>query len=219
MRGIDHEHIHARRSQAFNAFLAVAARANRRAHAQTFIFIFTGQRIFARTAQILDRHQPLEGEVIIHQQHFFNAIFMQQGLDFLSAGVFAGGHQSVLRGHHLAHRDIVFHIAQIAAGDDADQLAVFQHGQTGEFMFAGNLAHFAHARIRRGGERIANHARFKALHFAHFGGLLRGRHIFVNHRHTTQLRHGNGETRFGNGIHSGGKQGDIELEIARELYG
>ena len=86
-------------------------------------------------------------------------------------------------------------------------------------MFVGTFAHFANGCERRGGERVADDAGLKALHFAHFRCLLRGRHVFMDDGDAAELGEGDGEAGFGNGIHRGGKEGDVEPHVAREADG
>ena len=146
-------------------------------------------------------------------------MFVQECLDFFGAGVFFGGNEARLRGHDFAHADVVFHVAQVAAGNDANDFAVFQHRQAGEFVLLGDGAHFADGGVWRGGERVADDARLKAFDFAHFCRLLFGRHVFVNDGNAAQLGEGDGKPRFGDGVHRRGKEGDVEPYVARELHG
>ena len=86
-------------------------------------------------------------------------------------------------------------------------------------MFVGTFAHFANGCERRGSERVADDAGLKTLHFAHFRCLLRGRHVFMDDGDAAELGEGNGEAGFGNSIHRGGKEGDVEPDVAGEADG
>ncbi|KFC49786.1 hypothetical protein DK37_28530 [Halomonas sp. SUBG004] len=55
---------------------------------------------------------------------------------------------------------------------------------------------------------------FVLLHLTHFSSLLRHGHVLMDDANAAFLRHGNGETRFGHGVHCSGKQGNVQEEIA-----
>jgi hypothetical protein len=55
---------------------------------------------------ILDRDHAAQLKAVIDDQHFFNAIFVQQFDDFFTARPFSHGHQALLRGHDGADRRI-----------------------------------------------------------------------------------------------------------------
>ena len=95
-------------------------------------------------------------------------MLVQQAFDFFGAGVFCGGNEALLRRHYRAHQDVVFHVAQVATGNDADDFAVFQYRQAGKFVLLGDGAHFADGGVWRGGERVADDAGLEALDLAHF---------------------------------------------------
>ena len=151
--GIDDDDVHPGGGEEFDAALAVTAGADGGAHAQAFVFVLARLRVVARAAQVLDGDEAFQAEGVINQQHFFDAVFVQECLDFFGAGVFLGGNEARLRRHDFAHADVVFHVAQVAAGNDANDFAVFQHRQAGEFVLLGDGAHFADGGVWRGGER------------------------------------------------------------------
>ena len=77
VRGIDDDDVHSGGGEEFDAALAVAAGADGGADAQAFVLVFAGERVVARAAQVFDGDEPFQGEVVIHQQHFFDAVFVQ----------------------------------------------------------------------------------------------------------------------------------------------
>ena len=77
MRGIDDDDVHPGGGQEFDAPFAVATGADGGADAQAFVLVFAGERIVARAAQVFDGNESFQGEAIINQQHFFDAVFVQ----------------------------------------------------------------------------------------------------------------------------------------------
>ena len=63
-------------------------------------------------------------------------------------------------------------------------------------------------------DRIDHHAALELLDHLHLVGLFGGRHVAVNDAHAAGLRHGDGEARFGDRIHRGGDERDVELDAA-----
>ena len=219
VRGVHHQHVHACFGEQFDAFFAVATGADGGTNAQAFVAVLAGEGVVARAAQVFDGNKAFQVVFIVNKQHFFDAPLLQQQFDFAGACRFFGGYELVLRRHDIAHEFIVFGIAQVAAGNDADHFAVLNHRQAGKFVFVGTFAHFANGCERRGGERVADDAGLKALHFAHFRCLLRGRHVFMDDGDAAELGESNGEAGFGNSIHRGRKEGDVKPDVAREADG
>ena len=60
---------------------------------------------------------------------------LHQGLGFVQRGAFLHRDQAILRGHDVAQLVEVLRSA-VAVGDDADQLAAFDHRQAGDAVLA-----------------------------------------------------------------------------------
>ena len=69
-------------------------------------------------------------------------------------------------------------------------------------------------RGRRNRDRIDHHAALKAFDPADLFGLLRDGQIAVDDTQTACLCHGNGQRRFGDGVHGSGQDGNVEMYVA-----
>ena len=149
VRGIDHQHVDAGIDQRGHALLGVAAHADRRTDQQGFLRVLGGMRVVARLLDVLDGDQPAQLEVVVDHQHLLDAVLVQQLQHFVLAGAFLHRHQLVLAGHDVAHRIVVLALeAQVAAGDDADQLAAIHHRHAGDVVRVGQAQHFADRGVR-----------------------------------------------------------------------
>ena len=133
---------------------------------------------------------------------------------------FADGDQPVTARHDIADGliEIGFE-TQVTIGDDADDVASLDDGQPGDASLLRQRDHFADRHVGRNRDRILDDARFEALDLRDFRRLLFGREILVDDTQAAFLRHGDGEVRFGHGIHRRGEERDVEGESAGEAGG
>ncbi|MNT19064.1 hypothetical protein D3C72_1543010 [compost metagenome] len=105
----------------------------------------------------------------------------------------------------------------IAVGDDADQLAAaVHHRHAGDVARLGQGQHVADGGFRADGDRVADDAGLELLDLGHFGGLLLHAQVLVDDAHAAQLCHGDGQACFGDGVHGGGQDRKLELQVARQ---
>jgi hypothetical protein len=72
-----------------------------------------------------------------------------------------------------------------------------------------------------GGERdrVDDHAALGALDTVDFGGLLLDGEVLVDDSQTAELRHGDGEARFGHSVHGGAEDRNVEADVASQSSG
>ncbi len=218
VRGIHHDHVHTRFHQQFHALFGTGTHAHRCADAQMTQRILAGFGMFAGFQDVFHGHQPAQLEFVIHHQDALDAMLVHQGARVFTAGVFAHGNQLFLGRHDVADGliQIVFK-AQVAVGDDADQLFALNHRQTGNFVLPSQCQYIAHSHFRGNGDGVAQHATFKALDLADLRCLRLGGHVLVDDANPALLCQGNGQTRFGHRIHGGGQQRRIQVDVAGQL--
>ena len=120
--------------------------------------------------------------------------------------------------HYLADGDIEAALkAQIAVGENAHQLPILGDRNAGNFVLAHNVESVGNLVVGRHGDGIDDHAALGALYFVDFIGLLLDGQIAMDQSRAALLRHGNGHVRFGNRVHGGADDGDIQADIAGEL--
>ena len=145
---------------------------------------------------------------------------MHEGLGFVQRGAFAHGDQAFLRRHDVAQRLVeVFFEAQVAVGDDADHFAALDDRQAGDAMLALQRDGVAHLHLRSDRDRIDHDAELVALDAGDFTGLRVGGEVLVDDPDAALLRHGDGQAGFGDGVHGGGHEGDVEIDVASEARG
>ena len=152
--------------------------------------------------------------MIVHHQQLLDAMLMQDRLGIAQGGA-DRDRDEVFLGHHFADGDIGSGFeAEIAIGEDADQLFVLGHGHARDAVAAHDLQRVGDFFVGRHGNGIDNHAAFRTLDLVHFASLLLDAEIAMNDAEPALLRHGNGHARFRDGVHGRTDQGDAELDIA-----
>jgi hypothetical protein len=89
------------------------------------------------------------------------------------------------------------------------------HGHAGDGVFPSQLEELAHRRFRSDGDGVANHAAFELLHQTHFPRLPFDGHVLMNDADAPFLSHGNGQAGFRDRIHGGGKERNMQADVAR----
>src|SRR5690606_36028128 len=215
--GVDHDDVHAGSHQGGDAIIRVGADADGGADAQPAFRVLAGVGEGLRLVDVLDGDQSTQFEAVVDHEYLFDAVLVQEGAHFVGAGFFGGGYQLFLGRHDAG--DPRVHIgfeAHVAAGDDADQVTVFQYRHTGDVVLLGERNQVANGGVGVDGDRILDDAGLEFFHRAHFHGLLLDSHALVDDADTAFLGEGDGEAGLGDGIHGGGYQGDIQFDGASE---
>ncbi|MCY1357081.1 hypothetical protein D9M69_435580 [compost metagenome] len=215
MGGVHHHHVDAGGDQRGNAFAGIGAGAHRRADAQAALVILGRQRVGLGLLDVAEGHQAAQVEVLVDHQHLLDAVLVELGLHFFQRGAFTGCDQLVLGSHDRGNgvADVRTE-AQVAAGHDADQLALFHHREAGEAVFTGDLQQFNDLGGGGDGHRVTDDGGLVALDLAHLGGLLLDGHVLVDDADAAFLGHGDGQAGFGHRIHRGGHQRDVQFDAA-----
>ena len=212
--GVDNNHIDPGIDQRFDPIGGVGAGTDRRANAQATVFVFTGIGIGASLVDVFHRHHAGELKVLIDHQNLFDAMDMQQVTHLVLTLTFKHGNQLIFAGHDGGNAGIKVALeAHIAAGDDTDQVIAVEHRNAGNIVFRGQVDQFAYRGAESDGNGVTNHTGLVFLHQADVMGLLFDGHILMNNADTAFLRHRNRQTGFGDCIHCGRDQGDIEFDI------
>ena len=217
VRGIDHDHVDARVDQRFDARFGVATDADRCADAQALGGILCRVGIVARLLDVLDGDQPAQLEGVVDDEHFLDAVLVQQREHFLVRRAFTHGHKPIFLGHDVADRIVELLLeAHVAAGHDADELVALHHRHAGDIARAGELEDFADGRLGADREWFADHACFEVFHLRNMRGLRGDRHVLVQDADTAELRHRDREARFGDGVHRRSNDRKIQRKASGE---
>ena len=77
----------------------------------------------------------------------------------------------------------------------------------------------AQRRIRPDGDRVDHHAAFELLDLADLFGLLGRGVVAVDDANAAGLRHGDGQTCVGDGVHRRGQDRNVEIDVAGNARG
>jgi hypothetical protein len=123
VRRVDDDQIDAGCNESPDAILRVAPDSHGRADTQALMAVLGRIRIVARFLDVLDRDQAAQLERVVHDQHFLDAVLVQQRQHLVFAGAFLDRDELVLARHDVAHRVLgPFLEAQVAIRHDADEL-------------------------------------------------------------------------------------------------
>ena len=144
-------------------------------------------------------------------------MLVQQGFGVFNRGAFGHGDEFFALRHDVAHGHIQSRFeADVAPRDNAGHFAAVNDRKARNPQLVGQLLDLQHRSVGRDHDRIAQDAAFVALDLGDLHGLLLRREVFVNDADAAFLRHGDGQTRFGHGIHGGRYQRQIQGDIARQ---
>src|SRR5690606_33366035 len=189
--GVDHDHVHTGGGELFDALVGAFTHADGGADAQLALGVLAGQGMLGVLDDVLDRGQAAQLELVVHDQHAFQAMAVHQRLGFFQGGALFQGDQAFLRRHDFAqgHVQAVLE-TQVAVGDDAHQLAALDDRKAGDAVLALQFDGVAHLHRGRDGDRIDDDAEFVALDTRDFSRLLVGAEILVHDADPAFLGHG-----------------------------
>ena len=129
--------------QFLRALQKISGGADGRAHAQPALRIFRGVGIFQLLLNVFDRDQALQVVLVVDDQKFLDAMLVQNFFRFFERGADGNGDE-VFLGHHFADGNVEAGFkAQVAIGENADQLAVLGDGHAGDLVLAHDLERIA----------------------------------------------------------------------------
>ncbi len=210
VRGVGDQHVDPRLDQGARALPRVAVEADRRTHPQPALVVLGRQRILLGLHEVLDRDQPGEASLRIHQRQLLDLVLGEDGGGIAAADPGRSGDQRH-RGHDVAHEHAGERLGgqeqQVAVGDDAQQGQVgLHHRQTGDPVASAQLVQLGDGGVRRDGERVVDHARLAALDHVDLLRLVGDRQVAMQHSDAALAGHRDGHPRLGDRVHRSGDQ-------------
>jgi hypothetical protein len=92
VRRIDRQHVRLGLGHFHRALQKISGRADRCADAQAALLVFRRARIFELFLNVFDGDQPFEVEILVYDQKFFDAMFLQDALGFFERRAHRNGH-------------------------------------------------------------------------------------------------------------------------------
>jgi hypothetical protein len=223
MRGIDHDDIDTGVDQPLGALVTALADRGCSRDPQPALRVLAGQGMRHRLFHVLDGDQTDAAVLLIDDQQLFDAVLVQHPLRLVLVDALAHCHEVFVR-HQFG--DFLARIGRephVAVGENADQLARHALGGAGDHRNAGKsvIVHqrqrVRQHRVGTDGQRIDHHAGFELLHLPHLGGLAIDIEVAMDDADAAGLRHRDRHARFGNGIHRGRDDRDIERNGAGDV--
>ena len=173
--------------------------------------------------KVFDRNEAGQLAVFINQRQFLYTIFCQQLHRFFARDTGAPGNQRHRR-HAFLHCPGAplggGHETQVAIGNDTQQFVVVSHDGQARYPILGTqFVELFNGGVRADGDGISHHARLGAFHLTHLLGLALDGKVTVQNPYAALTRHSNRHTRFSHGVHSGGNQGDMQLDFFGKASG
>ena len=212
---IDHQHIHAGADQRLRPLVIVNA--HRRPDAQPAARVFAGVGEVGQLVDVFDRDEAFQFIVIVHQQQFLDFIFRQNPSSRFKRCMFRGRDEVVLAHHLRQPLVVVGEEAQIAAREDALEVAVDGDRHAADLVLLHDAAGVADGFVGRQRDRVGNDAVFAALDLVHLVGLVGDGQVFVDDANAAFLCKSNRQIALGDGVHRRRDDGHIEADIAGEL--
>ena len=167
------------------------------------LLILAGVGIFQLLLDVLDGDEALELVVVVDDQELFDAVLVEDLLGLLQGGADGDGDE-VLLGHHVVDGDVgAGDEAEVAVGEDADQLPVAGDGDAGDLEAAHEFERVGDGLLGRDGDGVDDHAGFGALDLVDLAGLLLDGEVAMDDADAALLGHGDGQARLGDGVHGG----------------
>ena len=218
VRRVHDQTIHASVYQFVSAFLEISGRANRRRNSQTTKIILRCCRIFDRFLNVFDGNQTFQVLVAIDDEKFFDAMLLQDGFRLIERSANRNSYEGLL-GHHFGNRQFEARLeAQVAIGDDTDQMSVSVNDRHAADVIAlHHVQGFPNRTVLWNCHGIDDHSRFRSFDLVNFLGLALDAQVLVNNANAALLRDGDCQRSFRYGIHRGRAKRDLQANAAREL--
>ncbi len=221
VRGVEHEDVDVGVNEGLGTLDRVFRDANRRAAAQPAQGVFRRVRILDRFLNVLDGDQALQPELFVDDQQFLHLVLVQDLARAIERRPYRDGDE-VLARHDVGDRPVHVRLEpEIAVRQNADELAflaaVVGDRHAGDAVLLHQLQRFVDAVSGGERDRVDDHAALGPLHAIDFRRLLLNRQVLVNHAEPAVLRHGDGEPRFGDGVHGRADERHVQPDVTREV--
>ena len=219
MRGIDQNDICTGLQEHFSAFQHVRSDTDGRPHAKPAFAVLAGIGIFPDFFDVFDGDHAGKFAVFIHDQQFFNPVFVKQFFGFIQIDAFGNRHQ-IFIGHHFGDASVQIRLkAKIPVGDNSDQTITVGYRNSGNMVFFHEIENVLNILIGPDGDRIDNHAAFGLFDLSDFKNLALDAHVAMNESQSSFSGHADGGLRFRDSIHGGTDDGDVQHQISRQPRG
>jgi len=213
---VNGDDVHSGIPESGGSFQQIPAGAHRCPHSQTAELILAGVGVFDDLHDVLDRDEPPQLALLIHHQEFFNPVLVEQSLGFFEGDPERSCNQ-VLLCHDFGYPEV--HIgfeAQVAVGDDADQLPALHHRHPRDAIFGHQFEDIGDVLVGSHRHRIGDHPALRLLDLGYFTGLPFDGHITVNETNPSLSGQADSRCGLGDRVHGGTGQRDAQGDLTGE---
>jgi len=216
--GVDDEDVDTGLDEEADAFVVIDADGG--ADPEAAAFVPGGKGVAVEIGNVPHGDKALEAAVVVDEEEFFNLVFEKEVLCDVEGCFRRGGDEVVLR-HDVFDTDFVVVLeAEVAAGEDADDPVVLgDDGDAGQFSLRDDFVREADGVVRVQFDRVGDDAVRRPFDILDFLCLPERREVFMDNADAALFRQGDGEAAFGDRIHGGGGDGDVQLDIPGEPGG
>ena len=217
VRRVENERVRTRREKRASAFHDVLRHADGGGAEKTALGILRGVRILIGLFDVLDRDEAAEFEIAVDDRELLDLVAAEDVAGFHERGA-DGDRDEVFLRHDVVDLHVeVGHEAQVAVGDDADEVAfVVADRYAGDLVLAHEFIRFVDIVLRMEEERIRDDAVLASLHALHLIALRFDGHVLVNDADAALACHGDRHFGFGDGIHRRAHERDVERDLVRQ---
>ena len=212
MSGVHHDDVRLSGDQGARPGYAIRPDAGGGGDTQAAKFVLVGKRVRLGLVHVLDGDQADAAIGVIDHDQLLDPVLVQQVPSTIGADI-GGDGDEVLPRHQLINLEAgIGGEADVAVGDDADEAIglPLDHRDAADALRRHQKLHIGQGLVGMDGERVHHHARLVFLDAPNLRGLFLGRHVLVDDAHAAELRHGDGHFGFGDGVHRGGDQRDVQ---------
>ena len=187
--------------------------------AEAALGVFCGVGVLQLLLDVFNGDEAFELILIVDDEKLLHAVLVEDVFGLFKRGADGDGDE-VLLGHHGVDGEIgAGDEAEVAVGEDADELLLLGDRDAGDLEAAHDFEGGGDGLVGGDGDGVNDHAAFGTLYLVDLARLLIDGEIAVNDAEASLLRHGDGEARLGDGVHGGRHERRIESDVLRQLRG
>jgi hypothetical protein len=215
--GVDDDRIDTGLDQCLRPDEIVARAPHRRRNPQSPVLVLVRVGILPAFVNVLHCDQTAQRARFVHDGELLDPMTREDLFRFVQRRTHRRRDEPVVC-HRLAQRPVEIALElQVAIRDDADELSIVVHDRDARDPEpVHQCIGFAHRVPWAQSDRVQDHPRFGSLHAIDFGRLTIDRHVLVQHADAAGPRHRDRHVRFGDGVHRGRHQRDLQLDATRE---
>jgi hypothetical protein len=212
--GVDAEEIDVLRDQPLGSFVVVGP--DRAADAQPPAVVAAGVGKLLQLVDVFDGDHAAKAPFVVDQKQLLDLVLLEDLLGVVEGRCERGGDQVVLR-HHVA--DLHGRVGlepEVAACEDAGELAVFDDGHARDVVRVHQIDRAPDRLVGRQRHRVDDDAVGRPFDRVDLADLVVDVEVAMDDADSALLRERDGQGRLCHGVHRGRAQRDVERDLSRQ---